>query len=923
MQPCVMAFGGDQFKLPEQAAQLAKFFLLLYFMINFSGLISSMVVPIMREDVQCFGDLSCFPLAFGLPAVLMVLSIFIFTCGRTIYTIRKPSTNMIVLVFKCIGNALSVRTKERTISPRSHWLDYAEPKYGKNIVSDIKSLLKILVLYIPLPVYWALFEQQGSRWTFQATRMDGKVGGYTIKPDQMQMVNPLLIMAFIPVFESCIYPIFAKIGIRRPLQKLSLGGLLAAVSFVMSGFVEIALDRTNAILPAAHESQLRVFNGLPCDYRFDTDIPNLASFTVPSRGAFESLHIDVMTNTTFQFRAETSEIACVRENMTELSGTFYLNPAGAVSYFMSRKGGKINLVEYADKAEKNRNGLPTIRLLANEKTAQEISLRHSKNGDNVYNILLNQYDQLAVIEGEYGVFVGERQIGTVQLSPGGVYTLLLDEVLENEFLPQHIVMPFGEVMFAITGLEFSYSQAPESMKSVIQAFWLLMIAIGNMLVAFIAKAKFVESQSLEYLLFAALMFIDMGLFVILAMRYRYSENTQIDSMEVETNPKKQNNPLTLCETVSETRAKNITYVLCRIFDYLPWKDRQRVSLVCCRWNDIINTDHYMRRQKLVLYNYSKAKFFSGVGVELLNRQKHIELNSNAMLDTEELLQTIGESFGGGEAMVTSLSLFLRSEHRLAFGLVVVNLPNLAHLKELNISANEALRTGVRIESACLEKLYISFYQNSRCTLYTPKLHTLHLTVRYRSEIDLLRSISAQLVELQVSFISKDHVTTLFDCNVSSLKRLSISLRSDKYIVYNVSPVLLRPLDREGVFARTIVGLESLEVVNVCNILDISFLQMFVHARSLKGLIMNYIKLNVEVNQLINGFQLLREVSMLEAIPVRFPALQSYVIENCFLYLIPDDHGKFDMTFDAFRRLMPYCCVSTKDSTIFTAKHCGI
>uniref|UniRef100_A0AAG5DKU8 Uncharacterized protein n=1 Tax=Anopheles atroparvus TaxID=41427 RepID=A0AAG5DKU8_ANOAO len=114
-------------------------------------------------------------------------------------------------------------------------------------------------------------------------------------------------------------------------------------------------------------------------------------------------------------------------------------------------------------------------------------------------------------------------------------------------------------MVAITGFEFSYSQAPASMKSVIQAFWLFMIAIGNMLVAFITKAKFVESQSLQFFLFAALMFLDMGLFVILAIRFRYSENTQIDSMEVETNPKKQNNHLALYDTVPGTHVKNITY----------------------------------------------------------------------------------------------------------------------------------------------------------------------------------------------------------------------------------------------------------------------------------------------------------------------------------------------------------------------------
>uniref|UniRef100_A0A182P1K6 Oligopeptide transporter 1 n=1 Tax=Anopheles epiroticus TaxID=199890 RepID=A0A182P1K6_9DIPT len=581
IKPCVSAFGGDQFKLPEQAAQLAKFFSLFYFAINAGSLISTTLTPILREDVHCFGDNSCFSLAFGVPAVLMILAIVIFVCGRAMYTIKKPAGNMIVLVFQCIGNALAVRSKERVSNPRNHWLDYAESKYGKGIVADIKSLMKILILYIPLPVFWALFDQQGSRWTFQATRMDGEVaGGYTIKPDQMQVINPLLILAFIPVFESVIYPALAKLGIRRPLQKLSLGGLLAGAAFVLSGFVEIALDRTDAVLPTAGEAQLRLFNGLPCDYRFHTDIPSLSGFSVPSRGVYEALHIELPAgNGTFQFRAETSESGCVRENMTEFSGTFRVQAGSAVSYFISRKGGTSSLVEYADSAEKDRNGQPRMRLLANVRTTKQISLRHNGNADIVYNVALNQYDQMSVTDGEYGVYVGERPIATVKLSPGGVYTLILDEFLENEFnlhthtitpsnsvhmlwlVPQYVVITAGEVMFSITGLEFSYSQAPESMKSVIQAFWLLTVAIGNMLVVFIAEAKFVQSQSLEFFLFAALMFLDMGLFMVLAMGYRYSESSSLESIEVETQTgkKKQQDALAISDTVSERSAKSTTY----------------------------------------------------------------------------------------------------------------------------------------------------------------------------------------------------------------------------------------------------------------------------------------------------------------------------------------------------------------------------
>ena len=34
-------------------------------------------------------------------------------------------------------------------------------------------------------------------------------------------------------------------------------------------------------------------------------------------------------------------------------------------------------------------------------------------------------------------------------------------------------MTAAEVLFSVTGLEFAYSQAPISMKSVVQAFWCL------------------------------------------------------------------------------------------------------------------------------------------------------------------------------------------------------------------------------------------------------------------------------------------------------------------------------------------------------------------------------------------------------------------------------------------------------------------
>lgn len=91
-----------------------------------------------------------------------------------------------------------------------------------------------------------LMTYQGSRWTFQATRMDGELWGWTIKPDQMQVLNPLLILAFIPIFDQGLYPALEKVGmLKKPLQRLTVGGILAGVAFVISGFLELKLEVPN------------------------------------------------------------------------------------------------------------------------------------------------------------------------------------------------------------------------------------------------------------------------------------------------------------------------------------------------------------------------------------------------------------------------------------------------------------------------------------------------------------------------------------------------------------------------------------------------------------------------------------------------------------------------------------------------------
>lgn len=101
-------------------------------------------------------------------------------------------------------------------------------------------------------------------------------------------------------------------------------------------------------------------------------------------------------------------------------------------------------------------------------------------------------------------------------------------------------------MFSVTGLEFSFTQAPLSMKSVLQAFWLLTVTFGNIFVVIIAKIKLFESQSGEFFLYAGLMALNIVLFIFLAMKYKYRD--VIEDIENDESAKRNGNVINMHST---------------------------------------------------------------------------------------------------------------------------------------------------------------------------------------------------------------------------------------------------------------------------------------------------------------------------------------------------------------------------------------
>ena len=82
----------------------------------------------------------------------------------------------------------------------------------------------------------------------------------------IKALNPIMILILIPVFNYLIYPLLAKCGIlTTPLQKITTGMYTASLAFVVSGFLQVAIEDGVTRVPDYYgDTGVMIYNG-NCD----------------------------------------------------------------------------------------------------------------------------------------------------------------------------------------------------------------------------------------------------------------------------------------------------------------------------------------------------------------------------------------------------------------------------------------------------------------------------------------------------------------------------------------------------------------------------------------------------------------------------------------------------------------------------------
>jgi POT family len=186
----------------------------------------------------CFFSGQCYTSVFGIIFITFLGSFVVFLCGIPFYKKETPTRDSTMFkTLHCVYYGVSEKIKGR--SSKSQWIDVAEEKYPKEFVDDVKKFLKIVKLFLPLPIFYALLAQQDSTWTFQASLMDTKMFGIEIEADQFKAIGPVLLLVLIPLYQKIVEPILNYFNVHlNSLEYIFIGGLFASLSFVYAGFLQ-------------------------------------------------------------------------------------------------------------------------------------------------------------------------------------------------------------------------------------------------------------------------------------------------------------------------------------------------------------------------------------------------------------------------------------------------------------------------------------------------------------------------------------------------------------------------------------------------------------------------------------------------------------------------------------------------------------
>ncbi|EFJ22168.1 hypothetical protein SELMODRAFT_105638 [Selaginella moellendorffii] len=282
MKPCVSSFGADQFdeKDSSEIKKKASFFNWWFWGIHAGQLVAVTVLVYIQDNVG-------WSWGFGIPTVLMVISVLTLLYGTPNYRYQKPHGSPLTTIVKVIASAISKwhmaiptdkATKPISFLDRAAFARESGRKPGdakkpwdlcsQAQVEETKVFVRILPMWFGTLLFSTAVAQNPTLFVKQGSTLENSIHGkFKIPPASMLLFTNLTVLFSMPLYDRLFVPSVRKItghprGITM-LQRMGIGMFITVASMLAGGLVETKRLKVARVFPHSKPLPMTIFWLLP------------------------------------------------------------------------------------------------------------------------------------------------------------------------------------------------------------------------------------------------------------------------------------------------------------------------------------------------------------------------------------------------------------------------------------------------------------------------------------------------------------------------------------------------------------------------------------------------------------------------------------------------------------------------------------
>jgi len=210
-----------------------------YWAINLGAFLGMAICP----PVSKMDTPYAFTYAFLIPVALFFIGVIVMIAGNSKYYNKPPNGSVLLNTWACMMYAFR---NTGNVVKYDHWLDKAKGAshagWDDKFVDDLKKTLSACKVFLCYPFYWALYNNMSDIFINQGTSMKRPDW---LTPESLNLINSLVLVLTIPIFNSYIFPFLRSKGMRLgPITRITTGFWIVVIGFVYATVLQAILYRT-------------------------------------------------------------------------------------------------------------------------------------------------------------------------------------------------------------------------------------------------------------------------------------------------------------------------------------------------------------------------------------------------------------------------------------------------------------------------------------------------------------------------------------------------------------------------------------------------------------------------------------------------------------------------------------------------------